>query len=165
MSLVENILTELWNTELNYKGVRVNIFGIPRLSSKNYNSLKSTAYQLKKNGLIDKDENGWFITKKGKECKIKKYLEFKNFESPFKDGAPKNLLLMFDVPSSKNSERNWLRKQLRSFDYIMVQKSVWVGPSPLPKEFVDYVKKIGIEDGVKTFKLAKDYSLHSKYKR
>ena len=28
--MVGEILEELWNTELNYKGVKVNIFGIPR---------------------------------------------------------------------------------------------------------------------------------------
>jgi hypothetical protein len=39
----------------------------------------------------------------------------------------------------------------------MIQKSVWVGPSPLPKEFMDYVKEIGLKDNLKTFKLAKSY--------
>jgi len=32
MSIVKEILEELWNTELNYKGVGVNIFSIPRFS-------------------------------------------------------------------------------------------------------------------------------------
>ncbi|MCX6717161.1 MAG: hypothetical protein NTU76_00605 [Candidatus Taylorbacteria bacterium] len=40
----------------------------------------------------------------------------------------------------------------------MIQRSVWVGPSPLPKDFIDYVKSIGLRDKLKTFKLAKSYS-------
>src|SRR3989344_74983 len=116
MSLVGKILTELWNTDLNYKGVRVNIFGVPYFMRKNYNSLKSTTYRMKERGLIDKDINGWFITKEGKNYYNKKICsKFLNFESPFIKNAPKNLLFMFDVPSDKNSERNWLRRQLRSF--------------------------------------------------
>jgi hypothetical protein len=40
----------------------------------------------------------------------------------------------------------------------MIQKSVWVGPSPLPKEFLEYIEKIKIKDGLKIFKLAKGYN-------
>ena len=46
----------------------------------------------------------------------------------------------------------------KEFNYSMIQKSVWVGPSLLPKEFLDYIEKIKIKDGLKTFKLAKGYN-------
>ena len=39
----------------------------------------------------------------------------------------------------------------------MIQKSVWVGPSPLPKYFLDYLKEIKIGNNFKTFKLVKSY--------
>lgn len=39
----------------------------------------------------------------------------------------------------------------------MIQRSVWVGPSPLPEEFLNYLKRIGLEKEFKTFKLAKSY--------
>ena len=64
---------------------------------------------------------------------------------------------MFDIPEIKKVERNWLRWHLKKFNYIMIQKSVWVGPSPLPKEFLDYIKSIGLEDGIKIFKLARGF--------
>ena len=38
-----------------------------------------------------------------------------------------------------------------------VQKSTWVGPFPLPKEFKEYLKKIKLDKCIKTFKLAKPY--------
>lgn len=65
---------------------------------------------------------------------------------------------MYDIPYQKKKERDWFRRQLKKFDYIMIQKSVWVGPSPLPKEFMDYIKAIGLRSQLKTFKLAKAYS-------
>ncbi|MBK5215715.1 MAG: hypothetical protein JJE53_02830, partial [Candidatus Pacebacteria bacterium] len=42
---------------------------------------------------------------------------------------------------------------------IMIQKSVWVGPSPLPKDFLLYLKEIEIGDDFKIFKLAKSYKV------
>ena len=80
------------------------------------------------------------------------------FESEFKEDAPKNLIVMYDIPHEKKKERDWFRRQLRNFDYIMIQKSVWVGPSPLPQDFLNYIKIIGLKDKLKTFKLAKSYT-------
>jgi hypothetical protein len=84
------------------------------------------------------------------------------FPSPFGDKVPKNLIVMYDIPHEKKKERDWFRRQLVSFGYEMIQKSVWVGPSPLPKEFMDYIKFIGLKSGLKTFKLAKPYNPRGK---
>jgi len=65
---------------------------------------------------------------------------------------------MYDIPSNMKKERDWFRRQLIKFDYEMVQRSVWVGPSPLPRSFLDYLREIGIENKFKTFKLAKPYN-------
>lgn len=80
-----------------------------------------------------------------------------SFDSPFGKDASKNLIVMYDIPSSKTNERNWFRRQLISFGYVMIQRSVWVGPSPLPKEFITYVKNIGLEKELISFKLAQSY--------
>lgn len=80
------------------------------------------------------------------------------FYSPFNKDSSKNLIVMYDIPSDKKKERDWFRRQLIKFNYIMIQKSVWVGPSPLPKDFLDYLKEIKIGDNFKTFKLAKSYT-------
>jgi CRISPR associated protein Cas2 len=70
----------------------------------------------------------------------------------------KDLLVIYDIPDNKKIVRDWFRRQLRSFDFIMIQRSVWVGPSPLPAEFVTYVKEIGLNAEFKTFKLAQPYT-------
>ncbi len=103
------------------------------------------------------------ISKEDYRSRIKKKNRKRNFyhtafASPFKKDSPKNLILMYDVIEEKKKERDWFRRQLKNFDYIMIQRSVWVGPSPLPKEFLDYVKAIGLQEHLKTFKLAKAYT-------
>lgn len=116
---------------LRYKGVSVNMFGLP----------------ISSNGNI-KNEKKIHIPKR-------KYLL--SFISDFAKDAPKNLLLIYDIPEARKKERDWFRRQLKSFDFVMIQRSVWVGPSPLPKNFTDYLKRIGLSKEFKTFKLAKSY--------
>lgn len=102
------------------------------------------------------------VDRSGQKSRIKKDHRKKKFycltfESKFEKNAPKNLIVMYDIPHEKKKERDWFRRQLVNFGYVMIQKSVWVGPSPLPKEFLEYIKIIGLKDNLKTFKLAKSY--------
>lgn len=94
--------------------------------------------------------------KRKKELAPKRHY-LRSFDFVFPKDASKNLLLMYDIPHVKKKERDWFRRQLKNFNYIMIQKSVWVGPSPLPLEFSKYLKRIGLEKDFKTFKLAKSY--------
>jgi len=119
------------NRPIYYKGIKLGAFGLPDFSSKN--------------SCIKKDNR-------------KRKFYYVTFSSPFDKKATKNLIVMYDIPHEKKKERDWFRRQLKNFHYIMIQKSVWVGPSPLPKDFVDYVGSIGLKNELKTFKLAKPYT-------
>lgn len=114
---------------IRYKGVSVNILGLPDMGSSNNHQRHNTS-------------------------KIKYH---PSFACDFDKGSPKNLLLIYDIPEDRKKERDWFRRQLKNFDFIMVQRSVWVGPSPLPTDFTDYLKQIGLQKEFKTFKLAKSY--------
>lgn len=118
---------------LKYKGVTVNSFGIP-------------VFRSDKNKITKSEKSG------------KRYFQYRCFNHNFKNTAPKDLIVMYDIPNDKKKERDWFRRSLKRFDYIMIQKSVWVGPSPLPKDFLDYVKSIGLLNKLRTLKLAKPYS-------
>lgn len=155
MSIVLDILEELNRSTLHYKGVRVNLFGIPKLSSYKYGSLKSGISQLKKKQYIEKIDSGWSLTPKGKDFLKRKYDSLMQFNSPFSKNDPKNLLVMFDIPQIKKAEREWFRWHLKKFGYVMIQKSVWRGPAPLPKEFLTYLKKIGLQENLKMLKVSK----------
>lgn len=159
MSLVEEILRELWNTSLSYKGVKVNLFGIPKLKSYSYGSTRSTLSRLHKKGIINMGDKGWCLTSAGKKYMKKKEDSLHQFEHNFTKETPKNLIVMFDIPETRKAEREWFRWHLKKFNYVMIQKSVWVGPSPLPKEFMDYVSKIKLKGAIKTFKLARSYNI------
>ena len=96
------ILEELWNTKLRYKGVPVNIFGIIRFwdydKKRSKDSFDITMSRLLKKKLIEIKSEKWFLTKTGKEYFENKRKLYLKFSSPFKLNAPKNLLLMFDIP-------------------------------------------------------------------
>jgi len=157
MNLVHEILKELGSKSFKYKGVSVNFLGIPKFKKYSQNSLSATLFRLHKEGFIEKSEEKLILTLKGKKYIRKKVNSLKQFYFSFDKNAPKNLMVMFDIPETKKAEREWLRWHLKKFNYSMIQKSVWVGPSPLPKEFLDYIKTIKIKNGFKTFKLARGY--------
>lgn len=157
MSMIGEILEELWNTELNYKGVRVNLFGIPRFKQYPKKSIQVTINRLYKNKIIEKELAGIVLSKYGKEYVKRKFDSLKQFDKPEDLPKDRTLLVMFDIPTARKAEREWLRWHLKKFNYIMVQKSIWVGPSPLPKEFKDYIKQIKLDKCIKTFKLERSY--------
>jgi hypothetical protein len=117
------------NRKLRYKGVPVNLFGLPDFGN----------------------------SKPNKKNHIPKRQYLRSFVFDFKKDAPKNLLLIYDIAEGRKKERDWFRRQLKNFDFVMIQRSVWVGPSPLPSDFLDYLKRIGLQKEFKTFKLAKSY--------
>lgn len=114
-----------------YKGVRIGAFGLPDFSDN-----KNTGHKKKK--------------------PQKRYYH-PTFTILTPKTSPKNLLVMYDFPDTEKNERDWFRRNLQRFGFQMIQKSVWIGPSPLPKEFTDYLKEMKINDRYKSFKLAKSY--------
>ncbi len=157
MSLALQVLKELWDTSLPYKGIRVNLFGVPKFKNKSDATIRATLSYIKGEGLVENLNNQWHITQKGRKFAQKKFDSLKNFQSSFKKDSPKNLIVMFDIPENRRGERDWFRWHLKKFNYVMIQKSVWVGPSPLPLAFTDYVEKIKLKSALKMFKLAKPY--------
>ena len=157
MSITEKILNLLNTTTSNYKGIPVNCFGLPIFKEYNKQSVRNSLSKLHSKDFIR--YNGSFI-KITKE--VEKYIKrrsafLQTFEPNSSNNEEKNLLVLFDIREERKTEREWFRRHLRKFGYIMIQKSVWVGPSPLPKEFVEYVKKIKLKESIKTFKLATGY--------
>src|SRR3989344_4157571 len=155
MEMVTEILKSLWSTSLPYKGIRVNLFGIPQFKSKSDSVVRSTLSRMREQDLVENHDRSWCITRRGRKYVRRKFESLRQFENVFKKDAPKNLIVMFDVPEHRKAEREWLRWHLKKFNYAMIQKSVWVGPSPLPEEFMKYIEKIKLRSTIKTFRLAK----------
>ena len=134
------------------------MFGIPAIFPYKKQSINNAIYRLNKDVYISKRDNYIRLLPKGRKYIENKKVRLVTFDSPYKKESPKNLLVMFDIPEIKKAEREWFRFHLRQFDYEMIQKSVWVGPSPLPKDFLDYVEEIKLKRCIKTFKLTKPYN-------
>ena len=157
MNLGDKILKTLFEPKLRYKGIQVNMLGIPSFETYKKQSVKNSFSDLRNKKYIVFRGKKIIISENGiKHLKQKSEL-MKNFSCPFPKDAPKNLIVMYDIPQDKKPKRDWFRFHLRKFGYEMIQKSVWVGPSPLPKEFISYVKQIHLNETIKTFKLAKNY--------
>ncbi len=147
--------------QVRYRGVRVNFLGLPDFKYYKYQSLISRFSNLKKKGYIKEISGCYFITEKGS-----RYLHqpskksFRKF-TPTNKKTNRDLLVIYDVPQGETTLRNWFRKQLKEFGFTMIQRSVWLGPSPLPSGFTNYIKEIGLKDKVKFFKLKKSLT-HNK---
>ncbi len=161
VSIRDKILELLLKPTHYYKGVPISALGLPALFPYKKQSISNSIYRLKQQGYISYERDCIILLPKGRKYVENKKARLMTFDSPFKKGASKDLLVMFDIPEDMKAEREWFRFQLRLYGYKMIQRSVWVGPSPLPKEFLDYVKSLKLKDCIKTFKLAKSYHTHS----
>ena len=118
---------------------------------------------LEKQGFIAKkkavDRRGslWRLTARGRE-KLEQL-----------DGQPKRLIkpqpikpkdkliedhlkvIVFDIPERKRSYRAWIRQILENYNYRILQKSVWIGKSKLPEDFIKKLKEYNFLDCVHIF--------------
>ncbi len=146
--------------KIKYKGMHVSLLGLPDFKYYKYQTLANRCSNLKTKGYIKEKNGEYFITRKGKDFLNKETKKnFKKFQTNKTKNDFKNLLLLYDIPENKKSHRNWFRRELINLHFVMIQKSVWVGPSPLPSGFIEYVKSIGLKDMIKIFKLKKGYNL------
>lgn len=158
ISFAKEILREFLKPRFRYKGIPVNFLGLPAF----YNNHSKVAFskvlsRFKQKGLIEKDGEFLCMTQKGREYIKRRQDSLNTFSYKFPKSSPKNLIVMFDIPEVRKAEREWFRFHLKKFGYVMIQKSVWVGPSPLPADFLEYLKEIKLKNCIKTFKLAKPY--------
>ena len=110
--------------------------------------------RLRKKGYLKKGTVGWSITKKGEERNMRKELR-RHLSSPLPKISPKNTVIAFDIPVTKSGLRDWLRWQLKIFNYEMLQQSLWFGPGPLPQEFLRRLEDLNIRENIKIFSVKK----------
>lgn len=120
----------------------------------NKNSLSATLSRMKRDGLLEIKKGRLRLTKAGagrlniEPSIIRKFLSVDKKLARKK--KQRNLIVMFDIPEKYKAYREWLRSELISFDFVLVQKSVWFGP-PLPREFVELLDEFKILKYVKFF--------------
>lgn len=118
-----------------------------KFSRKNFSK---TLSRLHKEGIIKRiglrKRAVWHITKEGR-----KYLRQKSSTPSSLKEDGKIRLIVFDVPEAERRKRRWLRDKLIEFNYKPLQKSVWLGKIPLPKQFLDDLGILEMEDYILVF--------------
>lgn len=161
MSLADDVLTILFGGySASYKRMRQLLYAptAPREQCNRTTSSRTiytTLARLKENGLVEKQNNFWEITEKGRKYFEKKRAVFLPRHTPpnnKKLNTPNAMIVAFDVPEKYRRKRDWLRVELAALGFKPIQKSVWFGPAPLPKNFVENLVEIHILQFIKFFK-------------
>ena len=118
-------------------------------------TFRITLYRLRKQGLVERDDLWWHITKKGEEYLQKKIAKLLPLHSKFDSAIvskSKNMIIIFDIPEKLRKKRHWLREELTRLGFHMMQKSVWFGPSPLPKSFAKNIQDMHLNQFLRFFR-------------
>jgi len=128
------------------------------------NRFRNLLYRLEQQEIIKKDKKTkqFFITKKGMSW-MQKYKHF-SMCSPkrYPNDKEKNLgvfVVVFDIPEKEKRKRAWIRDALRTFNFKLLQGSVWIGKSGIPKEFLEDLRLLKMIDYVHIFEIKNKGSL------
>ena len=113
-------------------------------------AIRVTLSKLKQQGLLINSGGLWRVTAAGREYWENKILKRKH-RKKLAD-RPKNMIIAFDIPEKYKERRHWLRVELKSLGFVLLQKSVWFGPAPLPQEFTDSLRETRILQYLKFFR-------------
>lgn len=120
--------------------------------------------KLKSEGFISSKIGKWSITKKG-TAKINDS-ESKNLILKLpsyryqKEKDNKTKIVIFDIPEKDKKKRGWLRLVLLNLDYSLLQKSVWIGKTKIPEEFLNDIQSLKLMKHVHIFTVEKSGSIN-----
>jgi len=104
--------------------------------------LRATLSRLKKNNLVTLKRGNWTASDDGATRAKTDPRPWRKAARPPK--SEKNMIIIFDVPEIEKLKRDWLSVELKALGFVMLQKSVWFGPAPVPKEFIEALHKLKI---------------------
>lgn len=113
-------------------------------------AFRQQLYRLEKRGLIKTNRQEVSFCR----ADLIKHITQKNFiMRDISPGKSEKVILSFDIPETKKKTRDWLRNQIKYWDFKMIHKSLWLGGGPLPKEFYRRLKDLKIDQNVKIFRV------------
>ncbi|GEM_PF-573984 len=131
------------------------LFGLDRSPTISRETLSSMLSRLKREGIIARShQNGksiWHITSKGKKW-------MNTFYKPVTEVLPSDgieRIVIFDIPEKERKKRDMIREELNSYGFKQLQKSVWMGDHPLPKEFILLLDELQLKNKVHLFVIEK----------
>jgi len=134
-----------------YARVSRRLFGVddyPRAAPRTVSSLLS---RLRREGLVARrgkaGQYRWSLTQKGSvRLKSDAILAL-----PEPDGISR--LVIFDIPERERKKRDIVRAELIACRFQQLQKSVWIGTTPLPEDFMVLTHDLGLKGKVHIFSI------------
>jgi len=167
MSITDEILFFLSQNPGNYRELRMRLIGDTYLADKRLDaeirkkellakekSFRTLLSQLKRRGLVTNKDGLWQITLTGQKKKEQvSSSPAKNFHYSQIPESDRKMIIAFDIPEANKAERHWLRVVLINLGFVMLQRSVWFGPAPLPDEFIEDLRAKKIHEYLKFFEV------------
>lgn len=119
---------------------------VRRLRSYDSGFVVKTVNRLEKQKWVTKKRGVYVLTNLGK-AKAAAYNYKKLPKRKRSDGML--TVVLFDIPQEKKHVREYLRRFLKKNEFISLQKSVFVGPWVIHKEFFKILNELGIRSMVK----------------
>ncbi|KKS83104.1 MAG: hypothetical protein UV58_C0001G0031 [Candidatus Wolfebacteria bacterium GW2011_GWC1_43_10] len=136
--------------------------------SKNRNRYYQIIRRLSEDNLIEKSKKGRSlfisITQKGRNF-LRRIISSKHKSLDpyiYKDNLSKSdsvIIVAFDIPEKLRFRRKQIREVLKSLDFKMVQKSVWVGKNKIPDDFIKDLRDLKLLVYIDIFSINKSGSL------
>ena len=124
--------------------------------------LHELMYQLKQDGLIEnrQSEKGAFFKLNTKGKKYLNVLRKKLLPKHYpKENDTAWKIVAFDIPEKYRNKRAWLRSVLKRLDFVMLQQSVWMGKAKLPREFIQDLENLHLDNYVEILAVHKGGTL------
>lgn len=148
-SLTEEILGWYYASPLTFAETRRQMYGFlvhPKEISRK--QLYNTVDRMSKRGWLEKkkieDEIFYNLTREGRI----QYLIYRS-KTIQKQRGEQATIIIFDIPEEKRKYRDFLRSLLKQMKFTMIQKSVFIAPYVLPKDFYDLLKEMKLLSFVK----------------
>lgn len=119
----------------------------------NKKTLQNNITKLKKLGLVIKDPERKVLCLTNEGERFVAYIEDR-YEVLSKNWDEKVRVVIFDIPEKKRKWREWLRSELSLLQYKALQKSVYIGKTPLPQGFYQEIIEAGLGKYVFIFTMA-----------
>jgi len=129
---------------------------LPKKKRPNFEAItiRQSIGRLQKLGFVEKVGGKYSLSEKGKKLADYILTRKKNLASEW-DG--KYRVVIFDIPEKQYKTRDWLRRELYMLNYKKLQKSVFIGKQPLPKDLIQDIKRQKIGNFVNYLLVEKVY--------
>ncbi len=73
--------------------------------------------------------------------------------------TPQWTIVTFDIPEREKRKRVWLRHALKGLQFTQLQKSVWIGKSKIPRDFLEDLQRLRMLSYIEMLAITKTGSL------